>query len=55
MRRVLQLPLLFVAACIAAGVNGRSVADAANAPVKILASYGGEAGYQAPALGGHDL
>ncbi|HKA33959.1 MAG TPA: ABC transporter substrate-binding protein [Candidatus Binatia bacterium] len=54
-RRVLQLPLLFVAACIAVGFDGRNVADAASAPVRIKASYGGELGYQAPLWVAHDL
>jgi len=53
-RRVLPA-LLFVATCFAVGVNGRNVAEAASAPVKILASYGGELGYQAPLWVAHDL
>jgi len=35
--------------------TGRSVAEGAAAPVKIMASYGGELGYQAPLWVAHDL
>src|SRR4051812_30912363 len=56
MRRLYRLGFLLLAICGVADPVCRSAADAASAaPVKILASYGGELGYQAPLWVAHDL
>src|SRR3954463_13683979 len=53
MRRLLRL--LFLLSAIASAI-GQTITHAATvAPVKILASYGGELGYQAPLWVAHDL
>src|SRR5574341_1402454 len=55
MRRLLQLTFLFLGIPSLIAPIGRSLAYAASAPVKIMASYGGELGYQAPLWVAHDL
>ena len=52
--KLMRFAIFLVAACGALqGV--RNLVEAANAPVKIKASYGGELGYQAPLWVAHDL
>lgn len=55
MVKLTRLAFLLVVTCIAIYDGVRNVSAAASAPVKVLASYGGELGYQAPLWVAHDL
>ena len=56
MRRLLQLAFSLLGFCCVIDRGGEGLAHAASAaPVKIMASYGGELGYQAPLWVAHDL
>ena len=56
MRRLLQLAFSLLGFCCVIDRGSEGLAHAASAaPVKIMASYGGELGYQAPLWVAHDL